>query len=107
MRITVRRNVVAATGDGANQLRMPLRHPSQHETGRANVGLVEHVQQPLRIALDAALHAGPLRARNDAVEDTDVKVIFHIDRHRVDDRRVGAGNHQFITWPSTRRPCGG
>ena len=47
------------------------------------------VQQPIGVALHAALERVPGRDRRHTVEGADVEVVFHVDRHGVEIMAVG------------------
>ena len=85
MRVSVRGDLVAAPGDLRHQFRMALSDPPEHEEGAADVELVEDVEQAVGVPADAAFHGVPGRARHDAVEHADVKIVLHVDAHGIDD----------------------
>ena len=64
---------------------MTVRDPPQHEERRLHLAAVEQLEQPVGIGADPALEAFPEVTGNDAVEDADVEVVFHVDRHRIHD----------------------
>src|SRR5688572_32487267 len=56
------------SGDGPHQIRLPFRHPAQHEERGRDSMLVEQIQQPLRVGDDPTFHPVPGRTRDDGVE---------------------------------------
>ena len=45
----------------------------------------EEVEEPIGVGTDPAIHRIPRRSRHEAVEDAHVKVVLHVDTHRIDD----------------------
>src|SRR5215207_8736061 len=91
--IPMRGDLMPALGNRANQLRVSLRHPPEHEKCAPGAELVEDVQQSCRVGDDPALHLLPRAAWHDAVKDADVKVIFDVNTHRIDDRLFFPRHH--------------
>ena len=68
-----------------NQIRVPLGHTAEHEKRSANFVLLEEREKAVGVRDDPALHRVPGRPRHDAIEHTDVKVLLHVNAHRVHD----------------------
>ena len=83
MPVPVRRQLVPARHDHADERRMSLRDPAQYEEGATHVELVEQVEQALGVGDDAAFHAWPRVAVDDAVEGADLEIVLHVHRHGV------------------------
>jgi len=86
---------IVDTGNTLHQLRVARGNPAEHEERARHAELVEQVQQPFSVGLDPAFESLPLAARHDTVEDADVKVVFHVDRHRVQD---AGGSRGTMAW---------
>ena len=79
-------DLVAVAMNIADQLRIPLRHPAEHEERAERVVLSQQSQQRMRVGNHSAFKRRPLVRRDLIGEGGDVKVVFHIDRHRVPQR---------------------
>ena len=77
------RDLVSGPRDVAHQVGEPLRHPPEHEEGRARVRAREQIEQAADVVADAQLAAWPLSARDRARVVLDLEPVLHIDREHV------------------------
>ena len=77
---------LAGLGDAADQARIALGHPAEHEERGAHPRVGEHRQQSVGVGLDAAGVAVPGVRADDVGEGRDVEVVLHVDRHGIDNR---------------------
>ena len=90
MAITMAGHLVALGDDVTHQLWVTLGNPTQGEKGCFHLLLGQHAQDPLDIALDAALASLPIDALDVGRKGRDLKIVFDIDRQRI---RKGGGQH--------------
>ena len=81
---------VAVTGDlvslllyAANQIRTSFGNPAQYEKCRVNAGIIKQLQYPVGVALNAPFARIPFTAVDRLRQRRHVKVVFHVDRHRI------------------------
>ena len=80
-------DLMAGIGDPANELAIAMRDPAEREEGGLAAVTLEQLEDPLDVALDAALEGFPLSALDVRGERGDLEVVLHVDRHRVERRR--------------------
>src|SRR5947209_18154188 len=69
MAIAVRAHLVPAVADGADQVWKFFRHPAQNEKRGRDPALAQHVQDLVRVSLDAAFELVPIVKRHDRSEE--------------------------------------
>ncbi len=83
MGVPFARHLVATLGDLAHHLGHLVRDPAEGEERRLHPELVEEVEGPARVALDAALEAIPLAGLDQLPEGDGLEVILDRDGEKV------------------------
>ena len=84
--VTRAADLVACCGDLCNELRSPLRDPTEAEERRLRAAAREQVEQPARRVHASELEALPLRTVDAMRHVEDLEPVLHIDRQCVCDR---------------------
>ena len=76
---------VTGIDDAPDQRRVSLGNPSQREEGGRRTAVCEQAENSIDVALDPALTAIPLIARDIGRKRRDLEVVFDVDRQRIGD----------------------
>ena len=78
MAVAVACQFMSAGDDAPDEFRVALGHPTQREEGRLRVMVVQHRQDAIHVAFDAALPGRPLAARDVRRERGYLKVVLDV-----------------------------
>src|SRR5690242_9471043 len=91
MRVAVAADLMTSGMNGADQGRVPFRHPAEDEEGATHTGFRESVKHTQSAAINSRREIVPVPTRNTMIEAGHLEVIFDIDRQRVEQRTWSGG----------------
>ena len=94
---------VPSPRDLADQVRMPIGDPAQHEEGGFDAARGEQVEQAQNIRLHAGFQLLPILARDDAAHVLDREPILHVHAHHV----AGLAVHRILSVSKNENSCSG